>query len=61
MKSKYMTLFAGAFFSVLGLVAVDAYSCTRVFWNTNPDVMIVGRTEDYITASHPTFVATPRT
>lgn len=60
MKTKYMTLFAGALFAVLGLVAVDAYSCTRVFWNTNPDLMIVGRTEDYITASHPTFVATPR-
>jgi choloylglycine hydrolase len=31
-----------------------------VFWNTNPDLMIVGRTEDYVTASHPSFVATPR-
>ena len=60
MKSKYLTLCVGIVFAVLGLVAVDAYSCTRMFWNTNPDLMIVGRTEDYITASHPTFVATPR-
>ena len=60
MKSKYLTLCVGTVFAVLVLVAVDAYSCTRVFWNTNPDLMIVGRTEDYITASHPTFVATPR-
>jgi choloylglycine hydrolase len=37
---------------------VDA--CTRIFWNTNPDLLIVGRNEDYVTASHPTFVATPR-
>ena len=35
MKTKYMTLFAGALFAVLGLVAADAYSCTRMFWNTN--------------------------
>jgi len=37
-----------------------AESCTRIFWNTNPDLMIVGRNEDYVTASHPSFVATPR-
>jgi choloylglycine hydrolase len=44
---------------LLGIyVEVDA--CTRIFWNTNPDLMIVGRNEDYVTASHPTFVATPR-
>jgi choloylglycine hydrolase len=60
MKSKYLSLCVGTVFAVLVLVAVDAYSCTRMFWNTNPDLMIVGRTEDYVTASHPTFVATPR-
>jgi penicillin V acylase-like amidase (Ntn superfamily) len=60
MKSKYLTLCIGIVFAVLVLAVVDADSCTRVFWNTNPDLMIVGRTEDYITASHPTFVATPR-
>lgn len=44
---------------MLGLYAeVDA--CIRILWNTNPDLMIVGRNEDYVTASHPTFVATPR-
>ena len=37
-----------------------AQACTRIFWNTNPDLMIVGRNEDYVTASHPTFVATPQ-
>jgi len=41
-------------------MATDAVACTRIFWNTNPDLMIVGRNEDYVTASHPTFVATPR-
>ena len=39
-------------------IAVDA--CTRIFWNTNPGLMIVARNEDYVTASHPTFVATTR-
>ena len=34
--------------------------CTRIFWNTNPGLLIVGRNEDYVTASHPTLVATPR-
>lgn len=38
----------------------DSEACTRIFWNTNPGLMIVGRNEDYVTASHPTFVATPR-
>jgi penicillin V acylase-like amidase (Ntn superfamily) len=35
-------------------------ACTRIFWNTNPGLMIVGRNEDYVTASHPTLVATAR-
>ncbi len=35
-------------------------ACTRIFWNTNPGLMIVGRNEDYVTASHPTLVATSR-
>ena len=60
MKSNYLPIWIGTVFAVLVLVAVDAYSCTRVFWNTNADLMIVGRNEDYVTASHPTFVATPR-
>jgi choloylglycine hydrolase len=37
-----------------------AEACTRIFWNANPDLLIVGRNEDYVTASHPTLVATPR-
>ena len=35
-------------------------ACTRIFWNTNPGLLIVGRNEDYVTASHPTLVATAR-
>ncbi len=38
----------------------EVNACTRIFWNTNPGLMIVGRNEDYVTASHPTLVATPR-
>jgi len=41
-------------------VLPEVEACTRIFWNTNPDLMIVGRNEDYVTASHPTLVATPR-
>ena len=37
-----------------------ADACTRIFWNTNPGLLIVARNEDYVTASHPTFVATTR-
>ena len=40
--------------------APDTQACTRIFWNTNPGLMIVGRNEDYVTASHPTFVVSPR-
>ncbi len=45
---------------LLSVCALDVDACTRIFWNTNPALMIVGRNEDYVTASHPTFVATPR-
>ncbi len=38
----------------------EAHSCTRILWNTNDALVIVGRNEDYVTASHPTLVATPR-
>lgn len=38
-----------------------AQACTRIFWNTNGDgPLIVGRNEDYVSASDPTLVATPR-
>ncbi|GLS92454.1 choloylglycine hydrolase [Psychromonas marina] len=37
-----------------------ADACTRMFWNTIDGIKIVGRNEDYVTASHPTLVATPR-
>ena len=59
---KYLSL-TGALavgFGVLQGVSTEADACTRIFWNTNPDLMIVGRNEDYVTASHPTLVATPR-
>ena len=44
--------------SLLQFAAPTVDACTRIFWNTNPDLMIVGYNEDYVTASHPTFVAT---
>jgi penicillin V acylase-like amidase (Ntn superfamily) len=50
-----------AFLSVLLLVLTRLVTaCTRIFWNTNPGLKIVGRNEDYVTASHPTLVATSR-
>ena len=59
---KRFTLLTGLAiaFGVSQLAAPPVEACTRIFWNTNPDLMIVGRNEDYVTASHPTFVATPR-
>jgi choloylglycine hydrolase len=45
---------------LLPFFALGAQACTRILWNTNPDLIIVGRNEDYVTASHPTLVATPR-
>jgi choloylglycine hydrolase len=38
----------------------SVHACTRILWSPNPDLVIVGRNEDYVTASHPTFVVTPR-
>ncbi len=36
-------------------------ACTRIFWNTNESgPFIVGRNEDYVSASDPTLVVTPR-
>lgn len=54
--------------SALALVLSTAFvapdvseACTRIFWNTNDDgPLIVGRNEDYVSASDPTLVATPR-
>ena len=61
-RYKRWGLFAGMAIGagLLQLTAPAVDACTRIFWNTNPDLMIVGRNEDYVTASHPTFVATPR-
>ena len=47
-------------FGMFVSIATELQACTRIFWNTNPDLLIVGRNEDNVTASHPTFVATPR-
>ena len=61
MRNKYKNTFLTLLFvvSMLGINAVDA--CTRIFWNTNEQgPLIVGRNEDYVTASDPTFVVTPR-
>jgi choloylglycine hydrolase len=39
----------------------EVEACTRIFWNTSGDgPLIVGRNEDYVSASDPTLVATPR-
>lgn len=43
------------------IFADAAEACTRIFWNTNEGgPLIVGRNEDYVSASNPTLVATPR-
>jgi choloylglycine hydrolase len=61
-RHKHWGLLAGMAIGagLLQLAPSAVEACTRIFWNTNPELMIVGRNEDYVTASHPTFVATPR-
>jgi choloylglycine hydrolase len=54
------TLTAWALVAAPMLLPAGVDACTRILWNTNPGLVIVGRNEDYVTASHPTFVATPR-
>lgn len=48
------------FGSTLLFNTTEVHSCTRILWNSNSDLVVVGRNEDYITASHPTLVVTPR-
>jgi penicillin V acylase-like amidase (Ntn superfamily) len=49
-----------AFISVVVMILARLVNaCTRIFWNTNPGLLIVGRNEDFVTASHPTMVVTP--
>jgi penicillin V acylase-like amidase (Ntn superfamily) len=61
-KMKMNSRFVGrlAFISVVVMILARLVNaCTRIFWNTNPGLLIVGRNEDFVTASHPTLVATP--
>lgn len=58
--SKFILTVATVGVCVFAGSGTPAEACTRIFWNTNSDLLIVGRNEDYITASHPTLVATPR-
>jgi penicillin V acylase-like amidase (Ntn superfamily) len=54
-------LFGTAIAAMLGADTSGALGCTRIFWNTNDQgPLIVGRNEDYVSASDPTLVATPR-
>jgi penicillin V acylase-like amidase (Ntn superfamily) len=61
-KMKMNSRFVGrlAFISVVVMILARLVNaCTRIFWNTNPGLLIVGRNEDFVTASHPTMVVTP--
>jgi choloylglycine hydrolase len=66
MEDKLMKQFFGLLgrFGILSIVIIFftrlLTACTRIFWNTNQDLKIVGRNEDFVTASHPTLVVTPR-
>jgi penicillin V acylase-like amidase (Ntn superfamily) len=60
MKIVFSFLGRLTFLSIFGVILVRIVNgCTRMFWNTNPDLKIVGRNEDFVTASHPTLVVTP--
>ncbi|KPK09028.1 MAG: hypothetical protein AMJ56_11115 [Anaerolineae bacterium SG8_19] len=50
-----------AFISVVVMILAQLVNaCSRIFWNTNPGLPIVGRNVDFVTASHPTLVVTLR-
>ena len=49
---RIVTRFVGrlTFFSIVGMILFRIVNvCTRIFWNTTPDLKIVGRNEDFVT------------
>jgi len=60
MKGRSLGLVVCVVAAVSLFDAASAHCCTRMLWNENPGLIIVGRNMDYVTAAHPTFVVTPR-
>ena len=49
---RIVTRFVGrlTFFSIVGMILFRIVNvCTRIFWNTTPDLKIVGRNEEFVT------------
>ncbi|GEA60833.1 linear amide C-N hydrolase [Vibrio comitans] len=59
MIKNIITLSIAATVAATSLLPNTADACTRMLWNTNNDFVIVGRNEDYFSASAPTLVKTP--
>ena len=49
---RIVTRFVGrlTFFSIVGMILFRIVNvCTRIFWNTTPDLKIVDRNEEFVT------------
>lgn len=60
MKKNFITACVAAAITASTFLPVTADACTRMLWNTDSDFVIVGRNEDYFSASAPTLVKTPQ-
>ncbi|GAL19217.1 choloylglycine hydrolase [Vibrio maritimus] len=60
MKHKLVISCLAAAMTSAALLPTSASACTRMLWNTDSDFVMVGRNEDYFSASAPTLVKTPR-
>jgi len=59
MNKKLIAACITAAISVSTLLPTTVDACTRMLWNTDNDFVMVGRNEDYFSASSPTLVKTP--
>ncbi|WP_261836656.1 linear amide C-N hydrolase [Vibrio ishigakensis] len=60
MKKKLIISCLAAALTTTALIPTSVSACTRMLWNTDSEFVIVGRNEDYFSASAPTLVKTPR-
>lgn len=60
MKRKFIAACLTAAMTTATLLPVTSNACTRMLWNSESDLVLVGRNEDYFSASAPTLVKTPQ-
>lgn len=60
MKHKFLISCLATAITTTAILPVSANAFTRMLWNTDSNFVMVGRNEDYYSASAPTLVKTPR-